>query len=114
MFVLLGVAGLLLKGHYAGPFQEAVYCHGGNVAASFAVYYIVLGLPFPPRCARLCAAGSALAVVELFELTDGFGVMTNVYDPVDLAANAVGVGIAVTVDVVASRVGSAPERRLHG
>lgn len=62
LFALLGAAGLVLKGRYAGPFQELVRNHGGNVVASFAVYFIVLNLPFPPRYARLCAAGLALAV----------------------------------------------------
>jgi hypothetical protein len=36
--------------------------------------------------------GIALLVVELFEATNGFGVMTNVYDPADFVVNAVGAG----------------------
>jgi len=105
LFVLLGVAGLLLKRRYAGPYQELVLSHGGNVAASFAVYFIVLNLPFPPRYARPCAAGLALAVVELFEATNGFGVMSNTYDPLDFAANAVGIALALALDVATGRGG---------
>lgn len=39
-------------------------------------------------------------VVELFEVTNGFAVMHNTYDPVDLVANAAGVGLALAVDAV--------------
>jgi hypothetical protein len=38
-FVLLGVAALLLKSHYSGPFVEIVHSYAGNIAASFAVYF---------------------------------------------------------------------------
>jgi hypothetical protein len=49
---------------------------------------------------RLLAAAVALAAVELFEAADGFGLMANVYDPVDFAANAPGVALAVVIDRV--------------
>jgi hypothetical protein len=42
--------------------------------------------------------------VGLFEATDGFGVMANTFDPIDFAANAAGVGLAVIVDVVTSPI----------
>jgi hypothetical protein len=35
-FDLLGIAALVLKGHYSGPYREAVHSYGGNIAASFA------------------------------------------------------------------------------
>jgi hypothetical protein len=44
--------------------------------------------------------GLALLVVQLFEATDGFGVMGNVYDRVDFVANTVGVGLALVVDLL--------------
>ena len=110
-FVLLGVAGLVLKGRYSGPYQEAVHGYGGNLAASFAVYFVVALLPLPPRFARLLAAGLALAGVVLFEASNGFGVMTNVYDPVDFAANAVGVALALAVDIVTEGIGRPLTRR---
>jgi len=99
-FALLGAAGLVLKGHYSGPYQQAVHGYGGNIAASFAVYYVVALLPLPPRFGKLLTAGLALVVVELFEASNGFGVMTNVYDPVDFAANAVGIALALAADSV--------------
>jgi hypothetical protein len=48
--------------------------------------------------------GLALAVVELFEALNGFGVMTNVYDQVDLAANAAGIALALALDSVTSGI----------
>jgi len=53
---------------------------------------------------RLSAAFLAMVVVTSFELADGFGVLTNVYDPADLLANPVGIGLAVVVDVVTDRL----------
>jgi len=99
-FALLGVLGLVLKREYSGPFEEIVLAYGGNVAASFAVYFIVAPLFLAARFRRLLTTGLALLVVELFEVTDGFGVMSNVYDHIDLAANVVGVGLALGADAL--------------
>ncbi len=103
-FVLLGVAALMLKRHYSGPFVEIVRSYGGNVAASFAVYFLVGITTFGWRFRRLLTAGIALLVVDLFEATNGFGVMTNTYDRIDFAANAVGIGLALVIDTVAGRI----------
>lgn len=104
LFVLLGVMALVLKRHYTGPFVEIVYSYGGNVSASFAVYFVVRISILGWRFRRLVTAGIALLVVELFEATNGFGLMTNVYDRVDFVANMVGVGLALSIDAVASRI----------
>lgn len=47
---------------------------------------------------------ATLVAVEAFELSDGFAVMANVVDPVDLVANAAGVALAVAVDLLSLRV----------
>ena len=112
-FVLLGVAGLVLKRHYSGPHPDVVHDYGGNVAASFAVYFVMSNMRVPlhfalsglrlrlhPSYGRLLTAAAALLVVELFEVTNGFGVMTNVYDPMDLVANVGGVALALAVDAL--------------
>ena len=60
--------------------------------------------PPPKKSPWVMIAVIALLVVELFELTDGFGIMTNVYDRFDLLANAAGVGLAYCVDVASMRL----------
>ena len=47
---------------------------------------------------RLVWAALALVIVEAFELTNGFGLMTNVYDPFDLLANLAGIIVAYAID----------------
>jgi hypothetical protein len=101
-FILVGAGALMLKRHYA--VSEVVWNYSGNVAASFAVYFLMTLLPFPARFRAVLAAGLALLVVETFEATDGFGVMSNTYDPVDFAANVLGVGLAVAVDAATRRI----------
>jgi hypothetical protein len=103
-FVLLGVFGLILKSKYVGPYYEFVHSYAGNVTASFAVYFVVSIGAKEFRFNRLIVAGIALVVVELFEATNGFGVMTNTYDPFDFLANAIGVALAIGVDIVAARI----------
>jgi hypothetical protein len=105
LLVLLGVAALVIKRHYSGPFVEIVHSYGGNASASFAVYFVIRIVTLEWRYGRLLTASIALLVVELFEATNGFGVMTNVYDPADFVANALGVGLALVVDTLASSSG---------
>ena len=110
-FALLGAAGLVLKGRYSGPQTELVHSYGGNVVASFAVYFILATPISRLKFGKALCAGFALGVVELFEATDGFKVMSNTYDPVDYLANGVGIVLALLLDVMATRVaGSGPTR----
>ncbi len=108
LFVLLGVAGLVLKRQYSGPLEEVVHSYAGNFAVSFAVYFVVKYLPFRSESKGFLTAGLALGVVQLFEALDGFGVMTNVYDPVDFVANFAGVALALAVDAALDRPQRAP------
>lgn len=98
-FVLLGVAALVLKPHYAGS-SGLVHAYAGNVSVSFAVYFVLRAAADKLKLGRLATAGIALLAVELFEATDGFGVMSNTFDPFDFVANALGVGIALAIDRV--------------
>ena len=100
IFITLGVLVLLFKEAYTGPFSELVYNHGSNFSVSFAVYFIaLLGFSSLPRT-RLLAVIGALLAVELFEFTNGFGLLTNVYDPWDYLANALGIGLALVLDLL--------------
>jgi len=110
---VLGAVALVLRRHYTGPFEAAVSSYGGNVAVSFAVYFMLAASLLSARLGGPLTAGAALLAVEAFELTDGFGVMRNVYDRLDLVANAVGVALAWAIDTVL-RAGRARGRGLAG
>lgn len=98
LFVLAAMVVFLMKPYYHGPLGGIFHDYGGNFTASFAVYFIV-AIALRGRASwRLASALSALLVVEAFEITDGFGVMDNVFDPLDLLANAAGIGLALAVD----------------
>jgi len=123
-FFLLGIAGLLLVFWYSGPFFNLVHSYGGNLTASFAFYFIVRSIGafhsvVTPAATRLRSNRTTsllitLLVAELFEATDGFfGIMTNVYDPLDYLVNALGVALAVAGDVVATYVSNSRKRRIR-
>ena len=103
-FALLGAAALVLKHSYAGVGEQVVNAYAGNFVVSFALYFAFLGAVLRFRYPRLLAAVGVFALVTAFELTNGFGVMANVYDRFDIAANAAGIGFAVLVDTVSWRV----------
>ena len=93
--VLLGVVALVLKGRIN---NELVQSYGGNIAASFSTLFL-LKLPSVPSKFRVAtAAALALLATGLFEVTNGFGFMSNTYDPADYLANAIGVTLGVSVD----------------
>ena len=102
LMVLVGVVCLLLKRWYAGFLGNVAISYAGNLSASFAVYFIIALAPIP-RPTRVTITVLALLVVEGFELTNGFGIMTNVYDPFDYLANAIGIGVAVVADAGSAR-----------
>ena len=100
---VLGAAVLVLKSAYRGPLQDAVHAYAGNVAVSFALYFAAVNATAGLGRPRLIAASLTFLAVEIFEATNGFGVMENVYDPADFVANAAGVGLAVIVDIATGR-----------
>jgi hypothetical protein len=100
--VLVGVAALLGKSWFRGSIGGLANAYLGNLSASFAVFCVV-AIAAAPRLHRAWIAAIALVIVEAFEWTNGFGVMTNVYDPFDYPANGLGVALAVCVDLVRVR-----------
>jgi hypothetical protein len=104
VLAVLGAAVLVLKSGYHGPFEDVLNAYAGNVAVSFALYFAAINATSRYGRSRLIAAALTLLAVELFEVTDGFGAMENVYDPADIIANAAGVGLAVVVDAATGRV----------
>lgn len=83
--------------------EEVVYSYAGNFSVSFALYFAAINAMEKYRRPRLLAATATLLAVELFEISNGFGVMANVFDRGDLLANALGVGVAVLVDAMTTR-----------
>ena len=101
--ILVGVLGLLAKSWLSDQIPEFVYRYLGNASVSFAVYFLV-GLGARGTWSRLTYVLIALVIVQSFELADGFGIMKNVYDPIDYLANASGILVAYLVDFVSSRM----------
>lgn len=103
LMVLAGVICLLLKRWFAKYLGDLAFSYVGNLSVSFAVYFMI-SIAAIPRLTRVMIAVLALLVVEGFELTNGFGIMTNVYDHLDYLANALGIGLAVCVDAGSARL----------
>jgi len=105
--VLLGVVALVTKRHINFGIVQS---YGGNIAASFSAFFL-LKLPFlPTKVQAAAAAALALLATELFEATNGFGFMSNTYDPADYLANATGVALAATVNT-ALQLATRPRKR---
>ena len=80
-FALLGAVALVLKHSYTGIGASVVHAYAGNFVVSFTLYFAFLGAVLGFRYPRLIAAVVVFALVTAFEVTNGFGVMANVYDP---------------------------------
>ncbi|HPA26475.1 MAG TPA: hypothetical protein PK747_07485 [Acidobacteriota bacterium] len=97
-FIILGVVMLVFKSRYSGPIEEIIHSFAGNFFVSAAVYFLArIGLSQAGQ-GIFSAAMAAILATELFEITDGFGVMSNTFDPVDLLVNPAGVAAAVLID----------------
>lgn len=103
LMILAGVAGLLLKRWLSFTVSDFVYSYVGNVTISYAVFFLT-NIAAENRLNRFKIVLISLAVVEIFELTNGFGFMTNVYDPFDYLANALGISLAFIVDMISTRI----------
>ncbi len=102
-FIFIAIAALLFKKHYVGPEREIVISYLGNVSASFAVFFIVSINSSKWKDKNWITALLALLIVELFELTNGFGIMSNTFDPIDLIANLGGVLLALGLNLTITK-----------
>ena len=98
LFILLGVLVLLIKHSYNGSGQELVNSYSGNLSISFAVYFLICFNSNHWKKNKLITAIISLMIVELFEITNGFGIMKNVFDIFDLFVNLIGVISALLLD----------------
>jgi len=103
LFILLGAIVLVLKHNYNGPFTEIIKSYAGNISISFAVYFIIGFSSHNWKKIKLITATMALLIVELFEITNGFGIMENVFDTIDLFANFIGIFLALFLDHILGR-----------
>jgi hypothetical protein len=103
LFILIGALVLMLKHNYSGPYTEIVKSYSGNISVSFAVYFIICFSSDNWEKNKFITALIALLAVELFEITNGFGIMKNVFDAIDLLANLIGVGMALGLDLLIRR-----------
>lgn len=97
-FVLLGVTILVLKHSYNGPSSEIIKSYAGNLSVSFAIYFIISFVADNWKKNKFITAGISLIIVTSFEVTNGFGIMENVYDTIDLFANLIGIFLALLLD----------------
>jgi len=102
LFILLGVLILVLKHNYNGPFTEIVRSYAGNLSISFAIYFLISIVADNWKKNKLITAGISLIIVTSFEVTNGFGIMENVYDTIDLFANLIGIIMALVLDQLLS------------
>jgi hypothetical protein len=98
LLALLGGLALVMKNQLARFGGVLVRDYGGNAAASFAAFFVLKLPPVRSRFRLAAAAAFTLLATELFEFTDGFGFMSNIYDPGDYLANAIGVALALGVE----------------
>ncbi|MFH0736794.1 MAG: hypothetical protein V1773_18335 [bacterium] len=104
VLIIIGVFGLILKRSYTGEYIDFVRSYLGNFSISFAIFFLVEIGSKKLKLNNYVLALLSLSILELFELTNGFGIMQNVYDPYDLVVNFIGVGFAVIVNIVISKI----------
>jgi hypothetical protein len=98
LFILLGVIILVLQQNYSGRYVEIVKSYAGNLSVSFAIYFLISIVADKWKNNKLITAGISLIIVTSFEVTNGFGVMENVFDPIDLFVNLIGIILALLLD----------------
>ncbi|MFC1526105.1 hypothetical protein ACFL6X_04755 [Candidatus Latescibacterota bacterium] len=101
--VAVGVLGLLLCRHYAGPASDLIHSHGANVTFSFGAYFILKLCRLPLADRRPVCAAYALLGVSAQEVAQGLSLYPGIFDPLDFLANAAGIGAAWAVDLVQDR-----------
>lgn len=98
LFIVPGVIILVLKQSYNGPYQEIVKSYAGNLSVSFAIYFLISIVSDNWKKNKLITAAISLIIVESFEVANGFGIMKNVFDTIDLFANLIGISLAFVLD----------------
>jgi len=66
LFILLGVAGLLLKQHYNEPYSGLGKSYLGNISVSFAIYFLVSVYAVRWKKEKFFSAAVTLIIVDLY------------------------------------------------
>ena len=99
ILVLLAISAFILKSQYQGPYQELVINYGSNILISFGVYLLLSLYAETRDINKFIVFVIALTLVELFDVTNGYGFMKNIYNVFDLLANFIGIFLAAFLDL---------------
>ena len=105
LFVLIGALGLILGGRYSGPAEILVHSYGSNIAFSFAAYFLFQLTRFRNAERISWTIGIVFVCVSLSEIAQYLGYYSGVYDPWDFFSNAVGIAIALIIDLIVRGTG---------
>ena len=104
ILILLGIAAFIYKSQYQGPYQELVISYGGNFSISFVLYLLFSIYASSSSINKFFVFVITLTIVELYEVTNGYGIIPHVYDARDLLANLVGVFLAAMADLLIKKL----------
>ena len=72
--------------------------YAGNLSVSYAIYFLISIVADKWKKNKLITAGITFIIVTSFEVTNGFGIVENVYDTIYLFANLIGISLALGLD----------------
>jgi hypothetical protein len=99
ILIILAISAFILKSQYQGPYQELVVNYGSNILISFVIYLLLSLYAEINDINRFIVFIIALTIVELFEVTNGYGFIKNIYSSLDLLANFIGIMLAAFLDL---------------
>jgi len=97
-YIGIGIGGLLFSRYYSGPMEDFTHSYGANVTFSFFAYFLLKFFRLPLRDSKYMNAAYALLGVSAQEVAQRVGLYPGTYDPLDFLLNAVGIGLALSVD----------------
>jgi len=96
----IGVAGLLSSRYYSGPIKDFFHSYGANISFSFAAYFLLKFFRLPLINNKYMNAAYTLFGDSVQEFVQSVGIYPGTYDPLDFIFNAIGIGIALVIDLL--------------
>jgi hypothetical protein len=103
LWIGVGIGGLLFSRHYSGAGADLLHAYGANVSFSFAAYFMLRFFNLPPRDNRIATAAYAFLAVSAQEIGQAWRLYPGVFDALDFLLNALGICLALGVDMVRLR-----------